>query len=194
MSLMLSTLVSIWGYDLTYLEFLAVITSLVGVWLGTTGKQITWPWWAISSALYGVLFWQVQLYASAAVQLVFIAAAIWGWLGWGPKGASPRVATNQQRVIVFAGGMAVVAVLAPWLASIGAAATWPDAFGLVFSVVAQYAMVREYRESWAVWFVVDAVYTVEYCWQQLWFTGVLYLVFTAIAVKGWLRWKVNPSR
>lgn len=194
MSFLLSPLATIWGYELTYLEFLAVTTSLVGVWLGTTGKQVTWPWWAVSSALYAVLFWTWNLKASAALQLVFIAAAVFGWLGWGPKGATPRVASARSRFIVAIVGLGLMAILAPWLASIGAAATWPDSFGLIFSIVAQYIMVREYRESWAVWFVVDAVYTVEYSLQKLWFTGALYLLFTVIAVRGWLRWTVRDGQ
>ena len=70
-------MVTVLSYDLTWLEFAAVVTSLIGVWLGTTGKKITWPWWAISSALYGWLFLHWDLYASAALQVVFIAAAIW---------------------------------------------------------------------------------------------------------------------
>ena len=45
-------LITIWGYELSYLEFVAVIASLIGVALGITGKRITWPWWAISSVLY----------------------------------------------------------------------------------------------------------------------------------------------
>ena len=185
----MSTMVSIWSYDLSWLEFVAVVTSLAGVWLGTTGKKITWPWWAISSALYGWLFYEWDLLASAALQVVFIAAAIWGWIGWGPKGAQPRVATNKQRIIVLTVGAAATAVLAHWFASIGAATTWPDSFGLVFSIVAQLMMVREYRESWIVWFVVDAVYTLEYAYNKLYFTSVLYALFTAIAVRGWIRWK-----
>ncbi len=183
------TMLTVLSYDLTWLEFIAVVTSLIGVWLGTTGKKIMWPWWAISSALYGWLFYEWDLYASASLQVVFIAASIWGWFGWGPKGAHPRVASTRQRAVVLIIGAAATAVLAPWFASIGAAATWPDSFGLVFSVVAQVIMVREYRENWVVWFVVDAVYTVEYLWQKLYFTSILYAFFTAIAVRGWLRWK-----
>ena len=182
------TMVTIFSYDLTWLEFFAVVTSLTGVWLGTTGKKITWPWWALSSALYGWLFFHWDLLASAALQVVFIAAAIWGWFGWPTQGARPRVATTRQRIAVAVVGAAATAILAPWFASIGAAATWPDSFGLVFSIVAQVLMVREYRESWAVWFVVDAVYTVEYAYQGLYFTAILYAVFTAIAVRGWVRW------
>ena len=193
MQFLLSTFVSIWGYDLTYLEFLAVLTSLYGVWLGTTGTVWTWPWWAASSALYAVLFYKWDLLASAALQFVFIAAAIWGWLGWGPSGAQPRVALWRSRGLTAAVGLAVTAGLAPWLASIGAAATWPDSFGLVFSLVAQVIMVREYRENWVVWFIVDSVYTVEYATQGLWFTSVLYALFTAIALRGWVSWRSDQS-
>ena len=32
-----------WGYEVSYLELVAAITSFIGVWLGTTGKRITWP-------------------------------------------------------------------------------------------------------------------------------------------------------
>ena len=78
MNFLLSTMVSVWGYDMTFLEFLATVTSFYGVWLGTTGSRSTWPWWAISSALYAVLFWKWDLKASAALQFVFIAAAIAG--------------------------------------------------------------------------------------------------------------------
>jgi len=185
---MMHTLWTIWGYELTRLEFIAVFASLVGVWLGTTGKTWTWPWWGLSSALYAWLFFQWNLYASAILQFVFIAAAIWGWLGWGPKGAEPRNGTKKQYLQIGIVGVLCWVVLAPLLASWGAAATWPDSFGLVFSVVAQIIMVLQFRESWALWFIVDAVYSIEYFTQHLWFTAALYVLFTAIAVRGWLKW------
>ena len=68
-----------WGYEISILEFVASVTSLIGVWLGTTGKRITWPFWACSSALYAIFFYQANLIASAALQFVFIAAALSGW-------------------------------------------------------------------------------------------------------------------
>jgi nicotinamide mononucleotide transporter len=71
------------GYQVTLLELTAVIASATGVWLGTTGKRIMWPWYGLSGVLYGWLFFNYDLYASASLQLVFIAAAIWGWFGWG---------------------------------------------------------------------------------------------------------------
>ena len=94
---MSTILFTAWGYEVSILEFTAALTSFVGVWLGTTGKRITWPWWALSSALYGVFFYQVDLFASAVLQIVFVVAAVYGWKDWAPTGAIPGRVSNRSR-------------------------------------------------------------------------------------------------
>lgn len=188
-----TVLFTVLGYQVTLLELVAVLASLIGVWLGTTGKQIMWPWWGLSSALYGWLFLNYALYASAALQLVFIAAAIWGWFGWGPKGATSKNLSWLQRVLIIVIGAVTWLVITPLLISIGAAAAMPDAFGLVFSVVAQILMVLEFRENWVVWLIVDAAYVALYWSQGLKFTSLLYVLFTGIALRGWINWRKLES-
>ncbi|TRZ55528.1 MAG: nicotinamide mononucleotide transporter [Streptomycetaceae bacterium] len=177
-----------WGYDVSYLEFISAVTSFVGVWLGTTGKRITWPWWALSSALYMVFFYDVKLYASSVLQIVFILAALWGWRDWAPTGAVPSALTRRQIYYWSLGTLVTTAALTPVLSRIGAAATWSDAFLLIGSLVAQILMVFEKYESWILWLIVDAVGTIEYAVLGYWFTAVLYFAFTVIAVIGWKRW------
>jgi nicotinamide mononucleotide transporter len=177
------------GYQVTLLELVAVVASAIGVWLGTTGKRIMWPWWGLSSALYGWLFLYYDLYASAALQVAFIAAAIWGWFGWGPQGASSRNLSWTLRAIVLGSGTLVWLAITPFLIGLGAAAALPDAFGLVFSLIAQVIMVLQFRENWLVWLVVDLLYVGLYWSQDLKFTSLLYVAFSAIALRGWINWK-----
>ena len=190
---MSSTLFTAWGYEVSILEFIAAVTSFVGVYLGTTGKRITWPWWALSSALYGVFFYQVDLFASAVLQIVFIIAAVYGWKDWAPTGAVPgRVSTRNRGIIAIAVVLSVTA-LTPVLSGIGAAATWTDAFLLIGSLTAQIMMVYEKYESWIVWLIVDLAGTIQYALLGYWFTAVLYAMFTVIAVIGWKRWNDSLS-
>ena len=56
------TVFTAWGYEVSFLELISVITSLVAVVLGALGVRITWPWWFLSSALYGIFFYDVKLY------------------------------------------------------------------------------------------------------------------------------------
>jgi len=185
---MFSTFFTAWGYEVSYLEFLASVLSFVGVALGITAKRITWPWWALSSVLYGVFFLQYKLYASAALQLVFIAAAIAGWYGWEPTGAKPGPIKNKYRIYTIAAILLATLALGPVLKSLGAASTYVDAILFFGSLAAQILMVYEKYDSWPMWLVVDAGYTALYASQGLLFTTLLYVAFTAMAALGWSTW------
>ena len=190
---MSSTLFTAWGYEVSILEFVAAVTSFVGVYLGTTGKRITWPWWVLSSSLYGVFFYQVDLFASAILQIVFIGAAIYGWFGWAPTGAVPGTISTRNRTSIAIGTIVSVGLLSPILADIGAAATWTDAFILIGSLVAQLLMIYEKYETWVLWLIVNLVATAQYLSLGYWFTALLYGVFAIVAILGWKRWRDSLS-
>jgi nicotinamide mononucleotide transporter len=190
---MSTTLFTAWGYEVSILEFIAATTSLVGVYLGTTGKRITWPWWILSSSLYGVFFYQADLFASAMLQLVFISAAIYGWFGWAPTGAVPGTISTRNRIAIVIGTLVSVAALSPVLANIGAAATWTDAFILIASLVAQLLMIYEKYETWILWLIVNVVATYQYISLDYLFTAVVYAIFALVAIIGWKRWRDSLS-
>jgi nicotinamide mononucleotide transporter len=176
------------------LEIIAALISFIGVSLGVTGKRITWPWWALSSVLYGILFIQWELYASAALQLFFFAAAIAGWFGWGKKGAIPGALKNLHRIYILVAIILATLALAPILDRIGAASTYADAILLFGSISAQLLMVYEKYETWILWLVVNIGYTALYYTQDLYLTSALYLVFTVVAIIGWRRWYATYRR
>ena len=190
---MSTTLFTAWGYDVSILEFIAAIVSFVGVWLGTTGKRITWPWWALSSALYGIFYYQAEFFASSLLQIAFVVAAVFGWFGWAPTGAVPGTLSVRNRQYIAIGTIISVSVLSPLLSNIGAAATWTDAFILVASLAAQVLMIYEKFEAWVIWIIVNVTATIQFFILDYWFTSVLYAVFTIVAVIGLKRWHDSLS-
>lgn len=187
------TIFTAWGYEVSALELSAVITSFTAVLLGARGVRMTWPWYLISASLYALFFYQVDLIASALLQFVFIAAAIWGWLGWKKSGVLPRYMNNKERLIWLSALVASWLITAPALENIGAAATLPDSFLLISSTLAQAAMVLQRNETWIAWIVIDIFGTYHYANQGYWFTALLYGVFTIIAFFGLKRWKKLSS-
>lgn len=187
------TIFTAWGYEVSALELSAVITSFTAVLLGARGVRMTWPWYLISASLYALFFYQVDLIASALLQFVFIAAAIWGWLGWKKSGVLPRYMNNKERLIWLSALVASWLITAPALENIGAAATLPDSFLLISSTLAQAAMVLQRNETWIAWIVIDIFGTYHYANQGYWFTAFLYGVFTVIAFFGLKRWKKLSS-
>lgn len=184
----MTTFFTLWGYEVSYLEFVASIVSFIGVGLGITGKRITWPWYGLSGALYGIFFLQYDLYASAALQLVFITAAVIGWFGWSASGAKPSRLTNLHRLMIAGAILLLSLIIAPLLADIGAAAAYPDTLLLLGSMAAQILMVLQKYETWVLWFLVNIGYVALYASQDLLFTTVLYVVFTVMALIGWKAW------
>ena len=191
---MFSTFFTAWSYEVSYLEFVASIASFIGVALGITGKRITWPWWAMSSALYGVFFLQYDFFASAALQIIFIIAAILGWFGWEPTGAKPGPFKNKFRLYTLAAIVVATLILGPVLKSIGAASTYVDAILFFGSLTAQILMVYEKYDSWPLWLVVDLGYVALYATLGLLFTTLLYVAFTIMAAVGWRAWYGSHKR
>ena len=183
-----------WSYQVSLLEFTAAVTSLVAVYLGTTGRKIMWPWWIVSSALYAIWFLDAKYYASVATQLIFVAFGVWGLLAWKKTGAQPAPLSLKGRIIVVLAFAACWLAFAPYLKSVGAVAIWSDTFGLLGRLIAQVIMVKEKWENWALWFAVDIVLTIQYFRGGAYFTSLVYLVFTAIAILGWVRWYKNATR
>ena len=190
---MSTTLFTAWGYDVSLLEFIAAIISFVGVWLGTTGKRITWPWWALSSALYGIFYYQTEFFASSLLQIAFVVAAVFGWFGWAPTGAVPGTLSVRNRQYIAIGTIVSVSILSPLLSNIGATATWTDAFILVASLTAQVLMIYEKFEAWIIWIIVNVTATTQFLIFEYWFTALLYAVFTVVAVIGLKRWHDSLS-
>jgi nicotinamide mononucleotide transporter len=181
-------------FIISILEAIAFITALIGVILGVLGPRTTWPWWATSSLLYAVIFYQSAYYASSALQIVFITGGVMGWFGWGISGAKPRKSNNKERLIIFIVLVIVTIFLWPILNNIGAASSAIEAFGFVGSVIAQLLMIWQRFEAWPLWLIVDMAYTYQYFKGQLYLTGFLYLIFSVIAIWGWVRWKKESKK
>ena len=144
--------------------------------------------------MYGVFFLKYELYASAALQIIFIAAAIVGWFGWEPTGAKPGPFKNKFRLYTLAAIVFATLILGPVLKSIGAASTYVDAILFFGSLTAQILMVYEKYDSWPLWLVVDLGYVALYATQGLLFTTLLYVAFTIMAAVGWRAWYGSHKR
>lgn len=190
----MNVLFTAWNYEVTILEFGSVIASILAIWLGILGTRWAWPFWILGSALYGWLFLEYDLLASAALQLIFIAAAIWGWFGWGAKGAQPKLLSNKNRTYWLFFAMIAWAGLNPLLKELGAVATYLDSFIFVGSLVAQILMVQQRIDAWVIWIAVDVVGTIHYARQELYFTALFYAILVIMAAQGWFRWlKMNQK-
>lgn len=208
--------ITVAGYPLPWIEVIGNLFGFASAILGMRRKVWAWPIGIVGNLLLFTIFVsatfdadsRTPLFGQAGRQVFFIMTSLYGWWRWQEHrnarlaaGASPdtpaitpRWATARERlgyVLVWIGGVLV----AQWaLAGIGAA--WPaprwyfwcDAWILVGSMLATYAMARGWNEFWLMWIAVDLV-GVPLLWHsQYYATAVLYGVYGLLVLYGFFVW------
>ena len=186
------------GFSTTPLELVSFALAVTTVLLNIRQNHWAWLFSIASSSTYAVVFFDARLYGDSGLQLVFIAASIWGWSQWlRGAGETKLVVTRLQR----AGWAASIAawgagfLLLSWYLKTYTNTDVPhiDGFLTAGSLVGQFLLARKKVENWHVWIIVDVLYVGLYIFKDLHVTAVLYAVFVVLAARGLRAWS-NVAR
>lgn len=187
---------TLWGSPVTWLEIVAFVLAVWMVVANIRVNPIAWPLAIVSSLLYLALFGSSRLYGEAALQLVFIVVAGWGWWQW-LRGKAADGSALKVRSLTPRGRWWMLAILAITWPGIGlflkrytnTDVPWWDAFPTAASLIGQWLLGRKYVENWPTWVVVNVVSVGLFVYKGLWLTVLLYLVFIAMSFIGWRAWR-----
>ncbi len=203
-------LVNIGNYPLSYIECIGTILYFASVFLISRKNIITWPVGIISVILYGILFYQIQLYSDMMEQLYYLVISIIGWITWQKqKNKHNEVMTEWSKIhgIIAAALVTAIATLLLsfcvsrfhiWMPSIfPEPASYPflDALTTVMSFVAMYLTTIRKNESWIYWIIVDVIGIGLYWIKDVRFIAIQYVFLLGMAVYGlafWIR-KKQPT-
>jgi nicotinamide mononucleotide transporter len=177
-----------------WIEDAGVVTTILGIWLTTRRKLICWPVVLISDVLYLIIFYRVQLYSDALLQIFFLAFTLYGWWYWWrgvrEEGEVRVVRLPLASLLMGLAAGAVGTVMLAWLmVRIGAALPRLDAALTSYSLVATWWQTRKHTANWWLWIAVDLVYIGEYLYKGLRPTAVLYALLVVLAVLGLRDWR-----
>jgi NadR type nicotinamide-nucleotide adenylyltransferase len=175
-------------------ETLGFVTGAASVWLLVRESIWNWPAGIANAVFYLVLFAQARFFADSALQVVYIVLGVFGWWWWlhGRQGRPSRPIASiglAEAVVLAALTAAATYGMYVYLRSIADAAPLADAATTALSLAATWMQARKQIENWLVWLAADAIYVPLYFVKALPLTGVLYLVFAAMCVKGLLDWR-----
>lgn len=179
---------------MTALEIAANAVITVSILLAARNSVHTWWTGVVGCSLFGVLFWQAQLYADVVLQAFFVGTSLYGWWHWthGVAGQSApvgRVALRVLGVLGIAAAMAALVYGALLHRFTDAYAPFADSAVLAFSVLAQFLLMRRRLETWPVWLVVNTIAVPLYASRGLELTAVLYTAYWFNAWRGWWHWR-----
>jgi nicotinamide mononucleotide transporter len=181
-------------------EWVAVALALAYVLLATRQSRWCWPAAGASSLIYLVLFARAGLPMQAALQVFYVVMAVYGWIAWRVshgQATQLRVSGWPLRRHLYALGLVVAATLANVRLIGGDAQSivpYADALVAWGSVAATWLMTRKVLENWLYWIAFDLVAAALYLSQGFEATAGLFIVYVALAVRGYLEWRRDLAR
>ena len=170
-------------------------------------RQSLWCWYAAfgSTAIYLWVFWEVNLLMESALQLYYLAMAVYGWQQWrgggrpvegdfagDAQGQALAISSWRPRSHLYAVGAVLVmsAVSGALLARFtDAALPYLDSFTTWGSILTTWMVARKVLENWLYWLVIDAAAIYLYLERGLMLTAGLFMVYLVIVVFGYLQWQ-----
>jgi len=199
-------------------ELLAVLFAIAYLLLAIRQSVWCWPAALVSTSLYLFIMFDAGLYMESALQLFYMAIAIYGWQQWAANGgaikptelrgqvSAPgdqpqsggvhrpclRVSTwPLRRHALSIGGIVVAAAVSGALLSryTEAALPFADSFTTWGALVATWMVARKILENWLYWFVIDSVSVYLYLSRDLYLTAGLFVLYLVLIVIGYRSWR-----
>jgi nicotinamide mononucleotide transporter len=175
-------------------EAIAVVLAIIYLLLAIRQNIFCWVAAVGSTMVYLVLMFRVGLYMESALQLFYIAMAIYGWYCWRGGSAAGQVlqvenwplAYNILPLVLIAvatggSGMALDIYTDAQLPYLDSFTTWG-------AIVSTWMTAKKIIQNWHYWFVIDSVSIYLYASRGLWLTVMLftfYLVLIVIGLRAW---------
>ncbi len=179
------------------LELVAILFGLLSVWYAKKDNIWVFPTGIINTAIYTYLLWKWSLLGDMMINFYYVVMSIYGWYHWTRKKGDVvefpiSVMTSYEKkvsVLIFVGTVVFVIAVYTFFDKFTHWTSYVDTIVTGIFFVGMWLMARRKIENWILWIVGDIISIPMYFVKGYSFTSIQYLIFTIIAVFGYLEWK-----
>ena len=191
----LNYLIELGPVKTTPIELIAVFFGLICVWAMKKESILAFPTGIINVLIYAYICFISKLYAYAGINIFYFVMSVYGWYNWMRHSENNEKikiteSTVRERILnAFAMVLFFVLLrilLARFTDSI--VPTW-DAITTAIYIIGMWLLARKKIENWILWIAGDFISIFLFAYEKLYFSSFQFLVFTIIAVLGYLEWK-----
>tara|TARA_B100002019_G_scaffold102555_1_gene88362 strand:+ start:363 stop:1001 length:639 start_codon:yes stop_codon:yes gene_type:complete len=179
------------------LEITGVVFGLLSVWLAKKNHIGVFPTGMISTSIFVYLLLKWGLVGDMLINAYYFGMSVYGWVIWS------RVNDQQQTTLItrinqlewkylfllFVGSLGFVYGVYQWFGLWNSSTAMIDTLTTAIFFSGMWLMARRRIENWIFWIVGDIISVPLYLIKGFSFTSLQYLIFTFIAIYGYLEWK-----
>lgn len=184
-----------------WIELLGSVLSIIYLYLSIKQKASLWIFGFLCSALYVVVFFQSKFYADMSLQFYYLGVSVFGWISWKAGKPENREELPVKRTTPLSGVIILLIALILYFVYYFILTGYTDSplpkadsFTTALSIVATWMLARKMIEHWWLWIIVDSVSAGLYFYRALYPTAILFVIYTIMAIIGYLQWKKSLSK
>lgn len=179
------------------LEILAVLFALASVLYSKNNNIKVYPTGIISTTIFIYLLYKWQLYGDLLINIYYLIMSVYGWYLWShptQEGEALKISKIQRldsliSLGIFVGSVIFVSLVYMWLDRFGVWWSYVDIFTTGLFFAGMYLLAKRKVEHWLILALGDLISILLYYYKGYTLTGILYFVYTFIAVIGYFEWK-----
>ena len=202
---------------LIYFEAIAVIFGLLSVFFSIRQNIWVYPTGIISTVLFIYITFKFGLLGDMIINFYYSVMSIYGWILWSKNSEDDihveikkaNVAEWKIGTLLFAASLIFIGIIyyyKPFIdnqfsmenVKLGLYhldwANYTDIVTASMFFVGMYFMAKRNIENWIFWIVADIICVPMMYQKGLAITSIQYLVFTAMAIVGYVEWKKSLVR
>lgn len=179
------------------LEVTAIVFGLLSVWYAKMNNIWVFPTGIINTTIYVYLLWKWSLLGDMMINFYYVVMSIYGWYHWTRKKGDvvqfpiSRMNTYEKKVsaVIFVLTIGFVVAVYTFFDKFTHWTSYVDTLVTGIFFVGMWLMARRKIENWILWIIGDIISIPMYFVKGYSFTSIQYLIFTIIAIFGYLEWK-----
>ena len=184
------------------LEFIAFSFGIISVIFAKKENILVYPTGIICTVITVYLLYKAQYFGDMMMNIYYSLMSIYGWWNWSRIENDKyllkitRFSKNDLGLTVFLFLLTVTITYAVYTFNLTEIKipNYIDIFTSGIFFTAMWLMANKKLESWVFWIIGDIITVPLYAYRGLGMLSLQYIIFTILAIQGYIEWKKNLSR
>ncbi len=180
-----------------FLELTAVVFGIISVLFARKNNILVYPTGLVSTLIYVYILLEWKLFGDFIINIYYSVMSILGWYLWTRKknGTTefPISVMNRKDYLIssliFTGTLLFVALVYYFFDKFTHWTAYVDTLTTALFFVGMWLMAKRKIENWLLWIVADIISVPLYFYKGLTFSSIQFLLFTIIAILGYIEWR-----
>lgn len=187
---------------LIILEMIGVFFGFLSVWYSMRENILVFPTGILSTGIFVYILLIFGLLGDMLINAYYFVMSLYGWYAWTRKVDETHfipitVTTAKEKIwslILFGSTILFVAMVYLIFDKFDSWTAYVDTLTTAIFFVGMWLMAKKKLENWVYWIIGDVISVPLYLYKGLIFTSLQYLLFTIIAIFGYLAWKKSLNK